>query len=169
MLIGFTGTGKTEVGRILSKKLGRRFFDINEIIEKKEKDKIVRVSQIKGEKYLQEIEERIIGKISQENDCIIATRVNTVLSDKNYKNLKRNGLIICLTAEPSIIILRSTPTKHSSVLLKSKDAIKIIRETLKEKQPYYSKADYTIDTSDFTVEQVADKILELIKGEGKCG
>lgn len=163
VLTGFTGTGKTVVGRILAERLGRKFIDINEIIEEREKDKISRIPQIKGEGYLKKIEKKIVEEISDQDNCIIATGSNTILSDENYRNLKKNGIIICLTAEPSITILRATPTKDSSVLLKSKDAIQTIRKVMKEREPYYSKAGHTIDTSDSTPEEVAEKIIQLVR------
>lgn len=165
VLTGFMGTGKTVTGKIVSERLGMEFIDTDKIIEEREKDRIVRIFQRKGEKYFRKIEEEVIEEVSKRDNCVIATGGGAIISERNFKNLKKNGILICLSAKPSVIFKRTFSSKDRPLLLKSKPAIQIIKELLEKRKPYYSKADYTIDTSSLKPEQVAEKIIEIYKNE----
>jgi shikimate kinase len=163
VLIGHAGTGKTTVGKLLADKLGRTFVDTDAIIEAREGCSLKRIVQTHGAQYVRKVEDALVVEISTYDNCVIAAGATVPLNIENYALLKKNGVIICLTAEPAIIILRTTPGRESSMLLKSANAIGTIRQILKEREPHYSRADYTIDTSELSPEQVVEKILHLIK------
>lgn len=165
VLVGFMGTGKTEVGKNLAKKLNMDFIDTDELIEKKERDRIVRIFQVKGEEYFREVEEEIIEKVSKCKNCVIATGGGALLREKNYLNLKKNGILICLVATPEEIYRRTIPKKDRPLLLKSKNVIETIKELLKIREPYYSKADYKIDTTKKSIDEVVEEIIRIIKRE----
>lgn len=165
VLVGFMGTGKTEVGKNLAKKLNMDFIDTDELIEKKEKDRIVRIFQVKGEEYFREVEEEIIEKVSKCKNCVIATGGGALIREKNYLNLKKNGILICLVATPEEIYRRTIPKKDRPLLLKSKNVIETIKELLKTREPYYSKADYKIDTTKKSIDEVVEEIIRIIKRE----
>lgn len=165
VLVGFMGTGKTEVGKNLAKKLNMDFIDTDELIEKKEKDRIVRIFQVKGEEYFREVEEEIIEKVSKCKNCVIATGGGALIREKNYLNLKKNGILICLVATPEEIYRRTIPKKDRPLLLKSKNVIETIKELLKIREPYYSKADYKIDTTKKSIDEVVEEIIRIIKRE----
>ncbi len=78
------------------------------------------------------------------------------------QNLKRAGMLFCLDATPEEIFQRTSKETHRP-LLQVADPIGRIRELLEVRKPFYGKADHTIDTTQLTVEQVADKIAELFK------
>jgi len=167
VLVGFMGTGKTEVGKNLAKKLNMDFIDTDELIEKKEKDRIVRIFQVKGEEYFREVEEEIIEKVSKCKNCVIATGGGALIREKNYLNLKKNGILICLSASPEEIYRRTIPKKDRPLLLKSKNVIETIKELLKIREPYYSKADYKIDTTKKSIDEVVEEIIRIIKKENE--
>lgn len=167
VLVGFMGTGKTEVGMLLAQKLNMRFIDTDKLIEEREKDRIVRIFQVKGEEYFRKIEEEVIEEISNYKNCVIATGGGAVIREKNYLNLKKNGILICLTATPEEIYKRTLPKKDRPLLMKSKNVIETIRELLEIRKPYYQKADHTIDTTNKKVEKIVDEIMEIIKKENE--
>ncbi|MCM8806486.1 MAG: shikimate kinase [Candidatus Omnitrophica bacterium] len=165
VLVGFMGTGKSEVGELLAKKLGRKFIDTDKLIEEREKDRIARIFQVKGEEYFRNLEEKIIEEVSEYKNCVIATGGGALIREKNYLNLKKNGILICLTATPEEIYKRTLPKKDRPLLMKSKNVIETIKELLERRKPYYSKADYTIDTTKKKIEDVVDEIIEIVKKE----
>lgn len=167
ILVGFMGTGKTVVGKIVAEKLKMEFIDTDKIIEEKEKDRIPRIFQVKGEKYFREVEEKVVEEVSKKENCVIATGGGAIIREKNFNNLKRNGIIICLEAEPSIILLRTSKTEDRPLLLKNKDVISTIRHLIKLRKPYYDKADYKIDTTPLSPEQVSEKIIEIWRKENE--
>ncbi|MCM8804866.1 MAG: shikimate kinase [Candidatus Omnitrophica bacterium] len=165
VLIGFMGTGKTEVGMLLAEKLNMKFVDTDKLIEEKEKDRIIRIFQVKGEEYFREVEEEVIEEVSNYKNCVIATGGGAVIREKNYLNLKKNGILICLTATPEEIYKRTIPKKDRPLLMKSKNVIATIKEMLEMRKPYYQKADYTIDTTNKKVEIIVNEIIDIIKKE----
>lgn len=161
VLTGFMGTGKTVAGKIVAEKLNMEFIDTDEIIEKREKDRIARIFQVKGESYFRKVEEEVIKDISEKTNCVIATGGGAIINKNNFENLKKNGVIICLEAEPSTILLRTSTTKDRPLLLKNKDVISTIRDLLKMREPYYNRADYKIDTTSLNPEQVSELIIKI--------
>ena len=161
VLIGFMATGKTSVGRSLSKRLKREFFEIDEIIEKKEGTSIKKIFETKGEEYFRKLEKEIVKEASKKDGVIISAGGGAVIDEENFKNLKENGILVCLSSSVEIILERTRGQK-SRPLLNTPDPKKKIEELLKKRAPYYKKADFCIDTDSLTVEQVVDKIVEFV-------
>ncbi|MGB9642700.1 MAG: shikimate kinase [Candidatus Ratteibacteria bacterium] len=161
VLAGFNGTWRKEAGHILSMRLGREFFDIEQIIEQKENDRIAHISQIKGSAYVRDLENSIIKKISSFDNCVISVGPDAMANQKSRLFLKSNGIIIWFTAEPSVILLRLHPGKDSKTLLKRQNAISHIRQILKE-HDYSCFADKVLDTSFLTPEESADKVQQML-------
>jgi len=82
----------------------------------------------------------------------------------NLAALKRNGLIINLTASPEVILAR-VERNSDRPLLQVEDKIGKIKELLEKRAPFYEKTDFTVDTDGRTPEQVADEILEAVRRE----
>ncbi|HOV22483.1 MAG TPA: shikimate kinase [bacterium] len=167
ILTGFMGTGKTLIGNIVADKLNMEFIDTDKVIEEREKDRIARIFQVKGEEYFRKLEEKVINEICKKENCVIATGGGAIIREKNYNNMKKSGIIICLEAEPSIILLRTSTTEDRPLLLKNKDAISTIRYLINSRKKYYDKADYKIDTTSLSPEQAGEKIIEIWKKENE--
>jgi len=161
-LVGFMGTGKTAIGRELAKKLNKDFFDLDEIIEEREKRKITEIFSQDGETYFRKIERETLLEFSQEKGKIIGCGGGVVLDSQNIQKMKETGIIICFTASPEIILERTKRYRHRP-LLNVEDPLKKIKELLDFRRPYYKRGDYTIDTSNLNISEVVDKILELIR------
>lgn len=161
ILAGFNGTWRKETGEILSKRLGRKLFDVEKIIEEKENDRVVHISQTKGVDYLRNIENSIIEEISNIENCIITVRPEVISCDKNRNLLKNNGIIIWFTAEPSIILLRIHPGKESKSILKRQNAIAQIRQVIRD-HDFSCFADRIVDTSAFNPEETADIVQKIL-------
>lgn len=162
VLIGFMGTGKTEVGKELAERLGYGFIDTDELIEKKSGISISEIFDRYGEPYFRDIESEVIKDVSRKDKVVISTGGGAVIREENRENLKRKGILVCLTASPEIIHER-TRSYDNRPLLKIDDPYKRIKELLKEREPYYSQADITIDTSDIETSEVVNKILKEVK------
>jgi len=164
-LVGFMGTGKTTVARILAKKMKADFVDIDDLIETREGTVIVEIFKTKREDYFRKIEKNIVKDVSSQMNKVIACGGGVVLDKENIFNLKTNGLIVCLEARPGIILKRTQGYPYRP-LLNVADPKTRIEELLKKRRRYYARADYTIDTSDLSKEEVADRILQWVKEKG---
>lgn len=161
-LVGFMGTGKTVVGKELAKKLNKDFFDLDDVIEEKEKRKITEIFSQDGESYFRKIERETLLEFSQKKEKIIGCGGGIVLDSQNIQKMKETGVIICLTASPEVILERTKEYRHRP-LLNVEGPLKKIKELLDFRRPYYERTDYIIDTSNLSISEVVDKISELIR------
>lgn len=109
VLIGMPTSGKTTLGKILSKDMNKQFVDTDEEIEKKENMSISQIFALKGEEYFRNLETNIIKDLSTSQALVIATGGGAVLRDENVEYLKRNGKIVFL--DRSIENLISTDSR----------------------------------------------------------
>lgn len=159
VLTGFMGTGKTEVGRILSRKLGYVLVDADTEIEKEQGMTITEIFKQYGEPKFREIEADVIRRLSEMGNAVISTGGGAVLRQENMDNLRKNGVVICLTASPETILKR-TSNNNDRPLLQVEDPLKKIKELLEFRKPYYEKADIMIDTEGKSPIEVAEEIIK---------
>ena len=164
VLVGFMGTGKTVVAKMLAKKMGMKYISTDEVIEDKERRSINEIFKKNGEPYFRRAEKEVVKKVAQLNNFVIDAGGGIVLDKENIQNLKRNGKIICLTATPEAILER-TKRYHHRPLLNAESPKDKVEELLRFRAPFYAQADFSIDTTNLTVEQVAE---EIDKQYGNC-
>lgn len=156
------GTGKSAVGRELAKRLNLRLVDIDALIVSKEKRSINDIFSQNGEPYFRKIESATLKEVSLKEDQVVSCGGGIVLNPENTALMKQTGRLICLSARPEVIFERIKRRTHRP-LLQVADPLAIIRELLDQRRTYYEQAEFVIDTSEISVKEVADKILELIK------
>ncbi len=162
VLTGFMGTGKSEVGRILSKILSYIFVDSDNEIEKEQKISITEIFRNYGEPRFRDIESDIIQRLSERENLVISTGGGVVLRARNMQNLRRKGIIVCLTASPETIWQR-TAQSNERPLLQVEDQLQRIKELLEFREPFYKDADIIVNTDKKTSEEVALEILEKLR------
>lgn len=159
ILIGFMGSGKTAVGKLLSKKLNKKLIDTDDLIEEKLRMKIDDVFLNYGEEYFRDIESSICQTLKEYENKIISCGGGIILRDENVKNLKEAGRVILLQVSFAKVIERIAKETHRP-LLKVQDKEKTIRDLLEFRKVRYEKAaDIVIDTNNLSIQEVADKIM----------
>jgi len=162
VLTGFMGTGKTAVGRELARLLNMHLVDVDTDIEKSEKMSINEIFEQFGEPGFRELETEMIKKLSERNNIVISTGGGAVVRQENVDVLKKNGVIVCLTAKPETIV-RRTGNSNDRPLLQVEDPLEKIKELLNFRKPFYEKADIMIDTEGKTPLHIAEEIIEKVK------
>lgn len=162
ILTGFMGTGKTAVGKELSRLLAMTLIDVDTEVEKSQKMTINEIFKEFGEQRFREIETGMIKTVSENRKVIISTGGGAVLKQENMDILRGNGIIVCLTATPETILQR-TSNNSDRPLLQVENPFKKINDLLQSRKPYYEKADIMIDTEDKTPLQIAEEIIEKVK------
>jgi shikimate kinase len=157
-LTGFMGTGKSEVGKALAKKLGYSFLDLDSEIEKKSGMKINDIFSRQGEEAFRDMESEAIRLVSDGDGLVISTGGGAVLRQENIDNLRKKGVVVCLSASPATIKHRLRGNANRP-LLKVEDPLARIKELLAIRQPYYDKADLIVDTENKSPFQIADEII----------
>jgi len=161
ILLGFMGTGKTAVGKALARELERDFLDIDELIEKESGISISEIFFNFGEEHFRRLEAEKAKEVSKYENTVIATGGGIVLREENMKNLRKNGVLICLSARPEVIIARTKAEKNRP-LLDTPYPSETIKELLRFRAPLYARAEAMIDTSDLTIDEVVTEIKKII-------
>jgi shikimate kinase len=168
VLIGFMGTGKSTVGKILAKKMGREIVDVDQKIEEKEKRRIAEIFEKDGEAAFRLLEKQAVKAVASGSKLVITTGGGVVLDSENVSMLKANGILVLLQATPQTIHQRVKGSRHRP-LLRAGDAQDEISKLLEARRPYYEGADLKCATDGKTAQQVADEILKMLDGEGGSG
>lgn len=156
VLIGMPASGKTTVGRILEKKLRRKAYDSDKLIEKAEKRTISDIFQNEGEATFRNMEADMIRSLSEKNGIVISTGGGAPLREENVDNLKKNGRLYFIDRPLGQLM----PTK-SRPLASSAEAIE---RRFNERYGIYSlAADVRID-ADTSAPMTADKIIKELYG-----
>jgi len=162
ILVGFMGTGKTTVGKLLAANLLWTYIDTDTLIEQQTRMKISAIFSRHGESYFRDVESVVIREVMQHNQQIVSTGGGIVFREENISVMKSNGIIVCLTAAPKIIYER-TKSDEDRPLLKVENPLLQIRELLAVRSLFYAKADITIDTTNISPENIVQQLLLIAK------
>jgi shikimate kinase len=162
-LVGFMGTGKTTVGRILARKLGYRFIDVDEEIEREQGVPITHIFSEMGEPYFRQLERVLIKTLSLREGLVISAGGGAVIDERNIEAMKQGGALVCLSATPDDIMKRVGKSGNRP-LLQVPDPMAKIMELMSKREPFYRKADVTVDTTMKTPEEVAAEVIRLTAG-----
>jgi shikimate kinase len=155
--------GKSAVGRQLAKRLGRRFVDLDRVIEKSAGLKVRQIFEQKGEGYFRQLEKEMLVRVLAEKGQVIATGGGVVLDNDNLTRLREQALTVELTASIETILKR-VGSGATRPLLKGADRRQRIEGLLKARQGRYAQAArITIDTNDLTLNQIVDSLVEAIE------
>ena len=158
-LIGLMGAGKSTVGRLLARKLDRRFIDSDHALEERCGVKIPTIFEMEGESGFRKREAQIINDLTLEKKIILATGGGAVLLPENRKVLAERGTVIYLHANP-IELWHRTKGGEGRPLLQNGDPKKILENLYAVRDPLYREiADFTIETGKPSVNQLVSSLL----------
>lgn len=155
-LIGFMGSGKSTVGKIISEKLNMKYIDLDEEIEKQEEMSIPEIFKEKGEKYFRNLEKKFLEKISKKSDFVVSTGGGLGADIENLKKMKQTGKVVWLDVSLDEVFKRCGNDKNRPLLNQPKEKVK---ELYDKRRDIYSKADITIKVDNKTAEEIAEEII----------
>ncbi len=161
ILVGFMGTGKTVVGKMVAAKLGYTYIDTDDIIEQMAQKRIPDIFAEEGEPRFREYEREAIKKLVTLERYVVSTGGGAVIFDENINRMKSAGLVVCLSARPEVIYERIKENSYRP-LLQVSNPLQKIRELLTTRQQQYEKADILVDTSDLTIAEVVESLIATI-------
>lgn len=144
------GAGKTTVGKELSKDLGIQFYDLDWYIESRMRKTVAQIFAEKGEEGFRKVERNMLHEVAEFENVIISCGGGTPCFFDNMDYLNEQGETIYLKADPEVLYKHLLMGKVERPLLKNKtpeELIAFIREQLERREPFYSKAKYTLDVS----------------------
>ena len=156
VLVGMMGSGKSSIGKLLSKKTGLDFIDIDALIEKKENKSITEIFKLNGEKYFRDLEEKISIKKLKEYNNVISLGGGSFLNAKIRKQSSLNSITVWLNWKTSTLINRIKDSKKRPVVTNLK--VNEIKDLIEERSKIYNSSDYKVNCDKLSKSEIVDKI-----------
>jgi len=160
ILTGFMGTGKTTVGRILARRLGRPFVDMDALIEAREGRTIAAIFAEEGEGYFRRLEAALCRELAAQEGLVIATGGGALVDPRNLAVMQASGLIVCLDGEPAALWERLAGVVDRP-LLAGPDGRARLEALLATRREAYARIPHHVETTGRTPEEVAEAVLGL--------
>lgn len=157
-LIGFMGTGKSSVGRIVADALQFDFVDTDAMIETQSGRPITDIFATSGEAVFRQLEQQVVEQLASRHKLVISTGGGLVMNPNNLTSLKSHALVVCLWASAETIFERVRTQTHRP-LLQTTDPLVKIKELLDARGPTYRQADVLIHTGLRSPREVALQVI----------
>ena len=150
IIIGYMGAGKTTVGKALSKQLNMPFYDLDWYIESRMRKTVKEIFDERGEEGFRIIEHNLLHEVAEFEDVIISCGGGVPCFYDNMDYMNQKGDTVYLKATPEVLYGHLKMGKSVRPLLQNKTSEEVkefIKEQLQVREPFYSKAKYTLDVN----------------------
>ena len=161
-LIGSRGTGKTTVSRLLAGALGKKLVSMDDEISKKHMLSAEKFVKKHGLDRFMEMQSEITERLSDLDDCIFDTSHSIAMRNENITNLKKNSLMVLLVSDQKALASRAKNSKNFAKNIVLEDTAGLPKNY---ESRYTDAADYTIDTSKLSPEEICSLIAHFIQME----
>ncbi len=166
ILIGFMGTGKSTLGRVLAERLHLEQVDLDEVVVQEQNMPISDIFSRYGEERFREMEHDVVCRYAAQPNLIISPGGGAVLREENRKVMRECCTVISLLARPEVILERVNRDATVRPVLENRkpgqSKLERIEEVLTQRMPCYQEADFILDTSDAPVELLAEQVLSWL-------
>ena len=165
-LVGLMGAGKTSVGRLLARRLGKTFYDCDQEIERATGVRIPVIFEIEGEAGFRARERRMLGELARRSGVVLATGGGAVLAPENRALLKAHGTVVYLRASPHDLWQRTRHDRNRP-LLQSDDPMATLVRLYDERDALYREvADLVVDTGSQSLSALAHRLEQRLAQTG---
>ena len=168
VIIGFMGSGKTRVGKQLSKDLGLPFIDLEKIITKRMNLSAREIFERFGEPYYRALETLVLKQLIQDQERkVISLGAGLPLQEQNEKYLRELGTVVYLKGSLATLKKRLEGSRKDP-MLDGEDRDDKIKKLLKQRDPVYQKfADIQVTTGELPFEELIKEIEEKLSAYEK--
>ncbi len=169
-LTGFMGVGKTRVGRILARELGRCFLDTDRMVEQCTDKSIAEIFADEGEAHFRQLERDCVLETCQRPDAVVALGGGAITRADNVAAVRCAGILVCLKADVDTIFARVRRRSNRPLLagLDPQAQRAKIESLLRERAPFYDQAHIELYTTQAqTPEDTAGQLLDLLENYAK--
>lgn len=138
-LCGFMGCGKTTIGKILAKRTGREFIDMDKYIEEKENMTVSQIFETHGEDYFRDVEHQVCKELSEKQDLIVATGGGALTFQRNVEVIRKSATVLLISV-PVEVISKRLKNDTTRPLLQRPDKEEAMRELYNKRLPIYTDA-----------------------------
>jgi shikimate kinase len=167
-LVGMPGSGKSTLGRLLAKRLGKQFYDTDVEIERRLGVTIPVIFELEGEAGFRQREAAVLDDFVQHTNVVLATGGGVILSPVNRAKLKQNGTVLYLHATPEMLWERTRHSKNRP-LLRASDPRARVNELYEFRDPIYREvADYVAESDRAHVAQLAQRLEQQLRAAARA-
>ena len=163
-LIGFMGSGKTTVGRLLAQRLGRSFADLDERIARAAGMTVPEIFAREGEPAFRRRETEALRVAAAERRTVLATGGGAACRDENLEVMLGAGHVVALAVSPAEAVRRAGAASGRPLLDGAADPVAAAASLLAARQPFYARAHWRIETEGRPPATIADQIAAAIGG-----
>jgi shikimate kinase len=161
VLVGLMGSGKSTVGRRLAQRLGMRFADADDEIERAADTSISDIFERFGEAHFRDGERRVIARLLAGKPMVLATGGGAFINDETRALILRDSLCIWLDADIATLVERVGRRSHRP-LLKNRDPGEVLRDLAAVRNPIYAEAHLRISSASTPHDHTVRAILEAL-------
>jgi len=161
-IMGLMGSGKSIIGKDLSKYLNLKFYDTDKEIELKMKKSISTIFEEEGESFFRDIELKVCTDLLTLDNCVISLGGGSIINRKIRKVIKKNSYSIYLQVKLNNLMERLKSSKKRPLLNKNLNQREILQNLYNDRRRFYEKADFIVSNNNDKF-----KVLEKIKSELK--
>jgi shikimate kinase len=162
VLVGMMGSGKSTIGKKLSRKLNLQFYDSDKVIEDREGLSIVDIHDFRGKDYFREKELEIIDEIMKYGIVILSTGGSSMLSEGVRDILEEKAVTIWLKTDIDTLYERVS-RRNTRPELNYGDKKVVLEELNKEQEPHFENSDIIIEAKDIDAHYIVDSIMIKLK------
>lgn len=163
ILVGMMGAGKTTVGKLLAKQLGKHFIDSDEEIQRRTGVTIPHIFDVEGEAGFRSRESCVIQELLEGDNIVLATGGGAILSPQNRAAMKRHGIVVYLKSSVHDLWQR-TRHDHNRPLLQTENPRAKLQELHDLRDPLYTEAaDVIIHTGKQSVQLLLEKLQHRLE------
>ncbi len=161
ILVGFMGAGKSSVGRLLARRLGRCFVETDDMITAREGRGIPEIFADRGEVYFRALEDETVRLLALKSGDVIATGGGLFCREGRPEALRTLGTVVWLAGEFDVLYERARRAGERPMLAgKSRDEVEAL---YRAREPYYRQADVTVDTTGIGPDQVVSRVVRVLR------
>lgn len=161
-LIGFMGTGKSTVGRLVAEKLGMEFCDTDAMVEAKSGMTISEIFDEMDEEAFRSMETDVLKEITEKRNLVVSTGGGIVVTKGNMEIMRQAGSLITLMASPEQIFERIKDDKGRP-LLQVESPLDEIKKLIFDRAPFYINTDYIVETTEMSPAEAAEEIIRFVE------
>jgi len=166
VLIGMRGSGKTTIGNFIAKKLDWQFIETDSLIEKNIGTKISKFVNQSGWIAFRTVESKFIDNVSNLDSVVISSGGGVVIKKENIRKLKKNGVLIWLTASNDTLYNRIKDDRNRPFLTNARSRKEEIKKVFKVREKLYKgAADLVVSTETNTIEQALHDIYKYLNSK----
>ena len=165
-IMGLMGSGKSIIGKDLSKYLNLKFFDTDNEIELRTNKSVNTIFEEKGELYFRNIEEEVCTELLAHTHCVISLGGGSIINKKIRKAIRENSYSIYLEVKIKNLLKRLKSSRKRPLLNKNENKNETLKKLYNDRQIFYEKADFIVNNDNDKLE-VLEKIKDKLNSYAK--